>query len=190
MRVRVCPVLFFLAALGAAQAPRNVGPVRIPTLQIPQAMLRRMIRDSGRIFAGTVTNIQHVQESIPITRVTFRIDEAIRGVRKGQIIQISEWGGLWQAGEQYQIGERVKRIGIQTAGLGARIFRSAHKQFGSCRANCSLYREEPGSCTIRSNSNRVFVLFRESCICVGWPTAVAKAHRKFGALIGTSEDVP
>jgi len=39
--------------------------------------------------------------------VTFRIDEAIRGVKKGQSIQISEWGGLWQAGERYQAGEHV-----------------------------------------------------------------------------------
>jgi len=72
-------------------------------------MLRRILRDSGRIFAGTVTNVQHIQggPGVPTTRVTFRIDEAIRGVKKGQTLQINEWGGLWQAGERYRIGEHV-----------------------------------------------------------------------------------
>ena len=72
-------------------------------------MLHRMVRDAGRIFVGTVTNIQRVQDGpgVPIARVTFRIDEAIRGVRKGQSVQIDEWGGLWRAGEQYRVGEHV-----------------------------------------------------------------------------------
>jgi hypothetical protein len=33
--------------------------------------------------------------------------EAIRGVRRGQVIQIREWGGLWDAGERYHKGEQV-----------------------------------------------------------------------------------
>lgn len=107
MRIRFWPALFFLAVLSSAQTARTGAPVKISTLQVPQPMLRRMIRNSGRIFAGTVTNIQFVQDGIPITRVTFRIDEAIRGVRKDQTIQMSEWGALWQAGERYRTGQRV-----------------------------------------------------------------------------------
>ena len=109
MRVRFCLALFVLAIPAAAQAPGTVTPANIPALQLPQPMLRRILRDSGRIFAGTVTNVQHIQggTSVPITRVTFRIDEAIRGVRKGQSLQISEWGGLWQTGERYRTGEHV-----------------------------------------------------------------------------------
>jgi len=39
--------------------------------------------------------------------VTFRIDEAIRCVRKCQSLQISEWGWLWQAGEEYRAAEHI-----------------------------------------------------------------------------------
>lgn len=101
--------LFFIAAPAAAQTHRAAGAVNRPGLQVPQPTLRRMIRDSARIFAGTVTGVERLQTGpgIPTTRVTFRIDEAIRGVRKGQIIQIKEWAGLWQAGERYRAGERV-----------------------------------------------------------------------------------
>ena len=88
-----------------------------------------MIRDSARIFAGTVIGIEHLQTGpgIPTTRVTFRIDEAIRGVRKGQTIQINEWAGLWQAGESYRAGERVllflhpeSKLGLTSPVAGAR----------------------------------------------------------------------
>jgi len=49
----------------------------------------RVIRDSGRIFAGAITGSQQVQDGpdVPIMRVAFRVDVAIR--------------------ERYQIGERV-----------------------------------------------------------------------------------
>ena len=35
------------------------------------------------------------------------VDEAIRGVRQGQVVQVHEWSGLWQTGERYRVGERV-----------------------------------------------------------------------------------
>jgi hypothetical protein len=101
--------LFFFSAAAAAQTHRTAAAANRPTLQVPQPTLRRMIRDSARIFAGTVIGVERLPTGpgIPTTRVTFRIDEAIRGVRKGQTIRISEWGGLWQAGERYRAGERV-----------------------------------------------------------------------------------
>lgn len=109
--MRICSwlTLFFFAAAAAAQTHRTAVAVDRPALQVPQPTLRRMIHDSARIFAGTVTGVERLQAGpgIPTTRVTFRIDEAIRGVRKGQTIEITEWGGLWQAGERYRAGERV-----------------------------------------------------------------------------------
>ena len=107
VRVRFWAVVFFFVLpLGARVTAR---PVNTFTLQIPQPMLRRIVRDSGRIFAGTVIDIQRTQDGpgVPITQVTFRIEEAIRGVRKGDQVQIKEWGGLWQSGERYRTGERV-----------------------------------------------------------------------------------
>ena len=72
--------------------------------------LRRMIRDSGKIFAGTVIKVERTDPaptSTIVTQITFRVEEAIRGVRRGQIVRIREWAGLWQAGEQYRVGEHV-----------------------------------------------------------------------------------
>jgi hypothetical protein len=70
-----------------------------------------MIRVSGRIFAGTVIKVERVDlspaSSIATTQITFRVDEAIRGVRQGQIVRVHEWAGLWQTGECYRVGERV-----------------------------------------------------------------------------------
>jgi len=40
-------------------------------------------------------------------RITFRVEQAIRGVRTGQMLVIREWAGLWESGERYRTGERV-----------------------------------------------------------------------------------
>ena len=70
-----------------------------------------MIRDSGRIFAGTVIKIERLEPSpgsaIATTQITFRVEEAIRGVQQGHVVQVHEWAGLWQTGERYRVGERV-----------------------------------------------------------------------------------
>jgi hypothetical protein len=106
--VRLRVWLIVLLCVVPAESQKLSAAAITPAFQIPQPMLHRMVRHSGRIFAGTVINIQRLDgPGFPITRVTFRIDEAIRGVRKGQTVQISEWGGLWQTGERYRIGERI-----------------------------------------------------------------------------------
>src|ERR1051326_4849312 len=73
---------------------------------LPSNYLRQLIHDSGMIFAGTVLQVQTANStagsSIPVSRVTFRVEEAVRGVHRGQILNVSEWGGLWQSGEQYK----------------------------------------------------------------------------------------
>jgi hypothetical protein len=40
-------------------------------------------------------------------RITFRVEEAIRGVQAGQMLTIREWAGLWDAGDRYRTGERL-----------------------------------------------------------------------------------
>jgi hypothetical protein len=78
-------------------------------LQVPLS-LRPLIQRSGYIFAGTVLAVEHVvplPNEMPIVRVTFHIDEAIRGVQQGQTLTIREWARLWNSSEQYHRGEQV-----------------------------------------------------------------------------------
>jgi hypothetical protein len=71
----------------------------------------RALRGSGTIFSGTVLKVEHrnsdSSSALATTRIVFRVDEAIRNVRRGQTVEINEWAGLWQSGERYHPGERV-----------------------------------------------------------------------------------
>jgi len=67
-------------------------------------------RNSGYIFSGTVLKIQRTtagENAIAFAQISFRVDEAIQGVRSGEILTIREWSGLWDSGERYRHGERV-----------------------------------------------------------------------------------
>jgi hypothetical protein len=85
------------------------------------------------IFSGTALRVEHLNpesaSGVASTRITFRVQTAIRGVRAGQIIQIREWDGLWNSGERYQPGARVllflypaSRLGL-TSPVGGRMGR-------------------------------------------------------------------
>ena len=100
----------------AAAEPRlppssHVSSAVLADLAIPKPVLRHIIRDSGKIFAGTVIKVERVDptpaSAIATTQITFRVEEPIRGVRQGQVVQVQEWSGLWQTGERYRVGERV-----------------------------------------------------------------------------------
>lgn len=113
--MRPLPILAFAlmtASAISAQTPsatqnfsvRGASPV--PLLHL----FRPLARSSGQIFAGTVISVQHNSGSsgaLATTIVRFHVDEAVRGVRKDQLVEIREWAGLWQSGEKYRVGERV-----------------------------------------------------------------------------------
>jgi hypothetical protein len=96
--------------------------------------------NSGRIFSGTVLKVEHrnsdSSSSLAITKIVFRVDEAIRNVHRGQTVEINEWAGLWQSGERYHPGERVllflyppSRLGL-TSPVGNRAGRFAVDRTG------------------------------------------------------------
>jgi hypothetical protein len=66
---------------------------------------------AGYIFSGTVKAVERLAPrtsgSVAVMRITFYIDQGMRGTRSGQTLVIHEWSGLWQAGERYRRGERV-----------------------------------------------------------------------------------
>jgi len=87
--------------------PGSVGP-GLPTRPMPH--LPPIARNSGYIFAGTVQSVHLVSpeaKNVPTVQVSFYVDNAIRGVRSGQVLVIREWAGLWNSGERYRVGERV-----------------------------------------------------------------------------------
>ncbi len=73
--------------------------------------LHQMAAMAGYIFAGTVTAVEQVpathSNEVETVRVTFRVEEGVRGVRSRQALTIREWAGLWNAGERYRVGEHV-----------------------------------------------------------------------------------
>lgn len=77
----------------------------------PISSLRLLTRNSGYIFDGTVLSVERVAETEPgsvgAVRITFRVEQAIRGVRNGQVLTVREWASLWNSGARYRSGERL-----------------------------------------------------------------------------------
>jgi hypothetical protein len=84
--------------------------------------LRQLTRDSGYIFAGKVSAIEREPASSnpagAAVRVTFEVEQGIRGVSTGQTLVIREWSGLWEQGERYRPGERVLLFLYRPSKLG------------------------------------------------------------------------
>lgn len=79
----------------------HTGPIGFP----------EMVRAAGLIFSGTVTGIER-QPAIPgrsveTVKITFRVDNAVRGVMPGDTLAISQWIGLWSSGQRYRLGEHI-----------------------------------------------------------------------------------
>lgn len=105
-RVRHFPALgLALVCLSAAGQSSQAKP-----LQPAISSLRLLTQNSGYIFDGTVLSIQAVPDDAngaATVQVTFRVEQAIRGTRAGQILTIREWAGLWNSGQRYHPGERL-----------------------------------------------------------------------------------
>jgi hypothetical protein len=94
-----------LLSLPAAGQPSQADQ-RLPAI----SSLRVLTQDSGYIFDGTVLSVQAVpndDHDLATMQITFRVEQAIRGTRAGQILPIREWAGLWNSGEPYHVGERL-----------------------------------------------------------------------------------
>ena len=94
-----------LAVLCLTVLPLCAEPKNFLIPQLPR--WQRMTRDSGMVFSGVVTQVQRSSNARGFTQITFRVENAMRGVRRGQSVTIKEWSGLWNNGERYVTGERV-----------------------------------------------------------------------------------
>jgi len=99
----LAPICLLFPGLAAAQAR--------PVARLPVAPgLSQLVRSSGYIFAGMVSSIARVAppggNEVATVRITFRVEQALRGAQNGQTLTIHEWAGLWESGPRYRLGER------------------------------------------------------------------------------------
>jgi hypothetical protein len=113
----ILSIAFIMAVASAlaAEMPRQssgtISATDMTSTRLMQATLSPLLHDSALIFSGTVIQVEHrnsdSSSALATTSIHFRVDQAIRNVRHGQIVEVKEWGGLWQSGERYHPGERV-----------------------------------------------------------------------------------
>ena len=84
---------------------RVLPPRRIP-MEIQQTASRAEIIFSGRVTSIAPTRAASADRAATVT-ITFQVDDAVRGVKAGQIYSFREWAGLWSAGPRYQVGQRL-----------------------------------------------------------------------------------
>ena len=96
--MRLFAFVLLASTCAFSQAQRAAIP-KTPSWQV-------LARMSGMIFSGEVVQVNRSASS-GTTHITFRVETAIRGVRRGEIVQIHEWSPLWNAGERYATGEHV-----------------------------------------------------------------------------------
>lgn len=86
-----------------ARGPRSHG---YPTIGFPN-----MVHASGIIFVGTVKRIERRPatngQALETVAVTFHVEKALRGTRRGQNLTTSQWIGLWSSGQRYRVGQKV-----------------------------------------------------------------------------------
>src|ERR1700680_3583528 len=84
-------LLFVLSLTVAAQGQPFAAHYGVPTLV-------QLNRNSGYIFVGTVRSVTRVEPTSPsgvaTIRIAFHVENALRGVRRGQTLVIAEWVGL------------------------------------------------------------------------------------------------
>jgi hypothetical protein len=110
-----CLSIFCLSSYATAQQSDRVIAERVLGPQWKQ-----LSRRAGMIFAGTVltpataiaptqtaTTLRAVPGPTPAVEVTFRVDEAIAGVERGQILTIHEWTGAWSMHRPMRQGQHI-----------------------------------------------------------------------------------
>ena len=91
------------------------GPVAAQRGAFPPAplpiQLQRIASGAGTIFSGRVVSVVPASvahpERVATVTVTFKVENAVRAVKAGQIYSFREWAGLWSAGERYRVGQHL-----------------------------------------------------------------------------------
>jgi hypothetical protein len=102
----VCLSNFCLSSFTAAQQSDQVIAERVLGPQWKQ-----LSRRAGMIFAGTVltaaAQTAATDRAVPAVQLSFRVDRAIAGVERGQILTIHEWAGAWSMHRPIRSGQHI-----------------------------------------------------------------------------------
>src|SRR5207248_8801039 len=102
----------------------------------PALSVEELSQRAGLIFTGTVVKIEPSDQDSTV-RITFKIEDAIRGVRSGGELTTREWAGNWATAPRYRAGEKLLLFlhgparggAISPVGGDAGIFRYANGSF-------------------------------------------------------------
>src|SRR5579884_917274 len=98
-------LLFVLVWSGSSQILAQTSEL------VARTDLQQIARPAGYIFAGRVRAIEYLPAGAPnevaTVRITFTIEQAVRGATPGASLTVRQWAGLWNSGERYQVGERL-----------------------------------------------------------------------------------
>lgn len=85
--------------------------LRLPVTRTRDFSFSTFSRAAGMIFSGTILKIERkaatAGQTVEAVAITLHVESAFRGVTAGENITISQWIGLWSAGQRYRVGERV-----------------------------------------------------------------------------------
>jgi len=113
MRASRCGLVIALAYLASFAAAQQSDRVIAERILGPQ--WKQMSRRAGMIFVGTVLNAaaqtvttdRATPGATPAVQLSFRVEEAIAGVDRGQILTIHEWAGAWSMHRPMSKGQHV-----------------------------------------------------------------------------------
>lgn len=121
---------FYLSSFAAAQLSDQAAAERVLGPQWKQ-----LARRAGMIFAGTVLAVAPPtaasDRALPSNQLTnqlsFRVDQAIAGVERGQTLTIHEWAGAWSMHRPMSKGQHflmflypLSRLGLTSPVGGSR----------------------------------------------------------------------
>ncbi len=122
MHLRLHPYLCVLLLSCSWLSARTIQiPARTPAPPSAPTLLQ-LTQKAGYIFSGTVLSVERVQpkalDEVATVRVTFRVNQAVRGVASRQVFSIREWAGLWDSGDRYRPGQQVVLFLYRPSKLG------------------------------------------------------------------------
>ncbi len=92
---------------------------------------KQLARSAGMAFSGTVLDVtSHAASggSVPAIELKFKIDRAIAGVRRGQVLTVREWVGAWERHQPLRPGDHVLLLLYPPSKLG--LTSPVNAQFG------------------------------------------------------------